>query len=268
MHPSRQTQPQAPEQETALGSTGYDSQLAREFAASIERRPSREFVLAPTIRAYLNEVGVAGKAAYDFACGSGYFTELLVRSGATSVEGLDASKDLLEIARQQPWPDSAQIQFRLADLAVPQQLEQRDLALGIFFLPYARSVAELNVMVGNIAGALSEGGCFLGALNNPARPIVETPTYDRTIVAANPAPALQEGDELIVRKFRNGVEQTKISIRWYPPERYEEVFEAAGFRLVEWLPLKADPGLIPADELAYWEAYAREGEPAILRCIK
>jgi SAM-dependent methyltransferase len=225
-------------------------------------------VLAPTIRGYLNEVGVSGKCAYDFACGSGYFSALLSGLGASSVVGLDASTDLLDVAEQQLRSDSSAVRFRLADLALPQQLEQRDLVLGVFFLPYARSADELKVMVGNIAAGLKEGGCFLGALNNPAHPIVEVPTFDRTIVPVHRDRPLQEGDDLVVTKFRDGVEQTKVHIRWYPPERYEAVFEAAGFRFVEWLPLRADRALIPPDELAHWEAYAQAGEPAILRCIK
>jgi SAM-dependent methyltransferase len=245
------------------GSTGYDASLADEFISSIDHRPSREIVLKPTVRSYLETIGVNGKDALDLACGNGDFTRLLSEMGARRVLGVDASAELLADAAKRA---GRGIDYHRADLAVAQSFGKFDLAVGIFYLHYARSIAELTTMIGNVSTNLRPGAFFLAAINNPFSPLRESPRFDRAIVPVNPHKSLEEGDALRVIKMRGGAMQTEIIIHYYPPHRYEQLLNEAGFHEIEWLPLRADSALIPAGEEGRWRDYCEENEPAIFRC--
>ncbi|WKZ57718.1 MAG: class I SAM-dependent methyltransferase [Bdellovibrionota bacterium] len=245
------------------GETGYGHDLAFEFISSIDQRPSREIVLKPTVRHYLSEIGIAGKAAVDLACGNGDFTRLLAEMGVGSVLGVDASRDLLTDASKR---SGHGIAYREADLAVAQNLGQFDVAIGIFFLHYARSVDELRTMIRNVSVSLRPGASFLAAVNNPFSPLRPPGKFDRAIVPEVQDKPLEEGDRLQVIKMRAGTVQTKVTIHYYPPERYVQLLKEAGFDEIEWLPLRVDRAKVPQGQEQHWNDYVDENEPAILRC--
>jgi 2-polyprenyl-6-hydroxyphenyl methylase/3-demethylubiquinone-9 3-methyltransferase len=93
-----------------------------------------------------------GKTALDVGCGAGLLAEPLARLGAT-VTGIDASPEVIAVAREHAAGMSVEIDYRVGDV---QQIEgQFDLITAMEVIEH---VADAAAFVGALAKRLSAGG--------------------------------------------------------------------------------------------------------------
>lgn len=124
----------------------------------------------------------------DFACGTGFYSELLLSWGASTVTGVDLSPTMVEGANKRlvEAVTSGRARFVVGDGFVSQLYPQPsflpttpaqdghfDLATGVWFLNYAASRAELTSMFRSIAINLAPHGVFVGIVPQPSNNIEE-----------------------------------------------------------------------------------------------
>ena len=101
-----------------------------------------------------------GKTALDVGCGAGLLTEPLARLGAT-VTGLDASPEVIAVAREHASAGGLQIDYRVGDVA---ELEgQFDL---ITCMEVIEHVAEPGAFLRALARRLAKGGLLVMSTPN------------------------------------------------------------------------------------------------------
>lgn len=120
---------------------------------------------------------IKGASVLDLACGTGYFSRLLISWGASRVVGVDISPTMVEAAAQQT-PQGSNITYRVGDATkpFPEDITKEgpfDLAIGVWLLNYASSAEELTGMFRNIAANLKTGGHFVGLAPHPAENLDE-----------------------------------------------------------------------------------------------
>ncbi len=169
---------------TTASTTQYDSigqsydRLKRLPAARLERNNVRD-VVKPMF-ADNNSAQVL-----DLACGTGYYSRLLLSWGADSVTGVDISSAMIEAAKDAANGDAANggvgggslgesksgLTFTIGDCTRPLQhlgLPPVDVVVGAWLLNYAATAEEVTAMFDNIARSLRAGGYFVGVTPHPA----------------------------------------------------------------------------------------------------
>lgn len=122
------------------------------------------------VEPYLQPHGT--KTVLDLACGTGFYSKLLLDWGAKSVVGVDISQAMLDVAesRLEASPHGSQSKFVLADGTAPKKYttvagpeeEKFDIVTGVWFLNYAQNSEELQSMFETIKKNLKPDGVFVG----------------------------------------------------------------------------------------------------------
>ena len=98
---------------------------------------------------------LAGKSALDVGCGAGLLTEALARLGA-SVTGIDASPDVIAVAKEHARAMALEIDYRAGDV---QELQgQFDLVTAMEVIEH---VADPSVFLKALAKRLAPGGLLI-----------------------------------------------------------------------------------------------------------
>ena len=109
--------------------TNYYSARAREYE-QIYSKPERQADIEHLQK--LLPRHFAGRRVLEVACGTGYWTQFLIRE-AKSIVAVDASPETLEIAAEKVWPPG-RVSFRAADAYdLPQDLGTFDAAFAGFW---------------------------------------------------------------------------------------------------------------------------------------
>jgi ubiquinone/menaquinone biosynthesis C-methylase UbiE len=146
---------------------GWDAG-AREFAARFEQREEfwHKHLINPTILDLLG--AVAGKTVLDMACGEGHFSRKLAElaQGNIRITGVDASEQMIEIAKRRTTAFSNCIQFQVSDASRMDQVPSKaydivicNMAL-MFIKHYEDALCE-------VARVLKPGGIFIFSLLHP-----------------------------------------------------------------------------------------------------
>ncbi|KIW18293.1 hypothetical protein PV08_02581 [Exophiala spinifera] len=127
-----------------------------------------------------------GVSVLDLACGTGYYSRLVLTWGASRVVGVDISPAMIEAARSlvqseecsDSGPDKSRLTFEVGDCTRPltltsspaRELTQQhfDVVLGAWLLNYASCPADLVAMFTNVSSHLNPGGRFVGIVPYPA----------------------------------------------------------------------------------------------------
>ncbi|RFU78966.1 methyltransferase [Trichoderma arundinaceum] len=115
-----------------------------------------------------------GNKLLDLACGTGFYSDLLLQWGAGLLVGMDISSAMVDAARARisntPYKDQAQ--FVQGDGLIPQPYsstgaESFDVVTGAWFLNYASSSDQMVSMFQTISMNLKPGGVFVGICPHP-----------------------------------------------------------------------------------------------------
>ena len=159
-------------------STQYDN-LGTTY--EIIKTTPNDFASLDTTRCMLRDV--TGLHVLDLACGTGYYSNLLLDWGAASVVGIDISSEMIRAANTAlaQRPDRAdRLEYYVGDISKPDILQSLNLTNRTFdlvhagwLLNYASTPDELTVMWRNIASALRPGDRFVGLIPN-----INCPNFD------------------------------------------------------------------------------------------
>lgn len=157
----------------------YYSARAAEYEA-IYRKPERQAHLA-ALKDYLRPL-FSGCDVLEPACGTGYWTAVIAPH-CRSVLALDASDEVLNVARAKPWPD-ANVRFAQADAyaldTIPGGFDAGFAGFWWSHIPRQRLAAFLAGFHGRLrAGARV---CFIDNryVEGSSTPVAETDAYGNT----------------------------------------------------------------------------------------
>jgi SAM-dependent methyltransferase len=197
--------------------------------------------------------------AIDFACGTGFYSHVLLQWGVKSLTGVDISTAMLQgaKARLSQTEYATQAKFIHGDGCQPQLYTEPgsggfDVAIGVWFLPYACDFERLTNMFKSISLNLNSGGVFVGVCNYGADDVpAYAKSFDDTAEArAKLSITITYGDELDNKQgCLHDVHTTNVPGGMVWPEEirftayhlkksiYEEAARAGGLKgRMEWHP--------------------------------
>ncbi|MGW7135222.1 class I SAM-dependent methyltransferase [Streptomyces xanthophaeus] len=210
--------------------------------------------------------GVRGLDALDLACGYGHHTRLLARGGARRTVGVDASAEMIKLAREhaaaQDLPAAGTIEYHVSDVAGLPGLGPFDLATAVYPFNHTPDRTSLHAMFRSVRASLRAGGRMLAIVPNAgAFPRVDWSPYGVRIldrVHAGDAPLLKAHfliDPPLPFEFHE----------WAHTDLAEAAVEA-GFSTVGWQPNRTPPADHVRDE-EYWTGYRAWPISSLMTCV-
>lgn len=188
-----------------------------------------------------NTIGcLKGLSVLDLACGTGsrYSRGAKLR-GALTVTGIDSSRKMVAIAKQEENGNPLGIEYLVADAANFKHDVEVDLVTGHFLLNYASTEEVLRDMCASVYASLRRGGRFVGLLPNlpgaansflkSSHPLGYELVWDGLVFDGSAITATLMSEDGI-----------RISFTCYMWERgtVERVLRLSGFSSVEWVNLQ------------------------------
>jgi SAM-dependent methyltransferase len=193
----------------------------------------------------------------DFACGTGFYSHLLLQWGAKSLTGVDISTIMLRgaEARLSQTQYASQARFIHGDGCQPQSYTGQessgfDIATGVWFLPFASEPEKLVNMFKSISMNLKSDGVFVGVCNHPTDEMSEyasamnatAPTRSKLSLLLTYVKELESGQgyQTLVRTTNvpGGIvweEEISFSAYHFTKSIYEEAARAGGMcGRIEW----------------------------------
>jgi len=136
--------------------TGYYGKRAGEYER-VYAKPERQADLS-VLRARLAKA-CAGRAVLELACGTGWWTQVIAPA-AREVAALDASEEVLAVARGKSYPPG-RVSFATGDAYAPPDLGRRhDLLLAAFWWSHV-PLARLDGFLANAVRAVAPGALMV-----------------------------------------------------------------------------------------------------------
>lgn len=184
----------------------------------------------------------------ELACGTGYYSEILLSWGIDNITGVDISPAMVAVAedRFSSQPFSSQARFLVADgkkaqsFAPDGSMGYFDMAFGAWFLNYAQTKADLTAMFANVSLNLKKGGVFMAIVPHACNDIAhrveqyKLSPLNRTFPQNKYISELESGEGWGLRVFldNNGVDFMTYHLK---KQVYEEAARLGGMKgKIEW----------------------------------
>ena len=237
--------------------------IAKEFSSTVNQ--TKEYVRVPLFNKLVGEV--KGKSVADFGCGDGFFTRLLAKKLASSVIGVDYSKQLIDEAVLKEKKDLLGIKYVLADVRTLHLGEQVDVITAIYLLDYAKSKEDLFRMASSIYNHLNKGGSFCAVVPHPKTKPMKDFEYERRVTAVNGSATIIDGDELKCEIKKDG-SLFDFNFYYYSRETYEKALKEVGFKQISWIEPIVSPEGLEKFGKEYWAGVLKNPTTIGLKCIK
>ncbi|MCY4120255.1 MAG: class I SAM-dependent methyltransferase [Acidobacteria bacterium] len=212
--------------------------VADAYADSM-RLPFRNAIEKHTLVEMLGNV--TGAKALDMACGDGYYTRLLKRSGASEATGVDVSAEMLRRAEAEEKRNPLGCRYHRSDIAAFEPAEPVDVVVAMYTLGYARTAEQLGGFCRACHDALRPGGRFVGLNDNVMNPPPPTASWEKYGLERSSADPPAEGDVVRYTLINNDGSRFDIQNFYLRRETYEEAFRAAGFGDFRWVDVCLEP---------------------------
>lgn len=204
-----------------------------------KQQPFRIHLEAFTLESLAGDVTDA--RVVDFACGDGFYSRRFKRRGAGSTLGIDASREMVSLARRAEIEEPLGCRYREGDVADAADLPTFDVAVAAYLLNYARTRDELRRFCTVAFRCLRPGGRLLGVNDFTERPAAGVQAFAahgfRKAGPAEPA----EGTPITYEFLLPGDRSFAITNYYWKPETYLDELRAAGFATAAWHPFVASP---------------------------
>ncbi len=127
---------------------------------------------------------LSGASVLDVGCGSGFYSRLFARRGASRVHGVDASAPMIAQARDIERRENLGISYDVCDAGALPVLGAFDVVTAIWLVGYAETTERLGRMLGTLHANLTEGGTLVVLAPNPDfdwHAVTSYPRYGLTI---------------------------------------------------------------------------------------
>ncbi|MFI0780971.1 class I SAM-dependent methyltransferase [Streptomyces sp. NPDC021212] len=223
--------------------------------------PLARFVERPSVSRLLGDI--QGRNVLDLACGSGFYTRLARRMGASRVTGVDVSAEMVGVAERIEEQEPLGIGYRVGDAMALPSLGAFDTVMAIYLLNYADSQEAMQAMARTAAANLRPGGTFLSFNARPDLDL-DGASLSRYGFSFDRAEPLRTGTRI------------RVSVATVPPfdfhaclqhaSVYEEAFTAAGFEDFVWTPTELSFDGILEFGTPYWQSYFDNPPWVSFRC--
>ena len=223
--------------------------IADAYADSM-RLPFRDVVEKHTLLEMLGDV--SGARALDMACGDGYYTRLLKRSGASEATGVDVSAEMIRRAEAEEKRNPFGCAYRESDIVAFRPSAPADVVVAMYSLGYARTGEQLRAFTRACHDALRPGGRFVGLNDNVRNPPPATASWRKYGLERSCADPPSEGDVVRYTLINEDGSRFALENFYLRPETYDEAFRAAGFHEFRWV----DVSLAPAEHgNPFWDDF-------------
>jgi len=204
-----------------------------------------------------------GKTILDLACGTGFYSRLLKEQGAAKVVGVDISREMIEVARQQEQKNKLGIEYHVFDITQLPRLGSFDLVTAVYLLNYAENGEQMLNILRNIRNNLSESGRFVAfTINYNFSPKKSNFTkYGLTVLKEEP---VEEGYAVEAELHTNPPFIIKY-FKWNQSV-YEWALKEAGFLNFAWHSIKISPEAMEKYEKGYWQDFLDNSLIIALSC--
>ncbi len=243
----------------------YDT-IAKQYQKSKEL-PYRLHIEAYT---YFNLLGaLAGKSILDLGCGEGFYTRKFRQKGAARVVGVDISRKMLELARQQEALQPLGIEYIVADVRELGFIGSFDLVVASYLLNDARTKEQLLQMCQTIYANLKPGGRFVTINANVQQPPESYPICAKYGFTKSICGPLAEGTPITVTFTIPGDSQ-KFSLNDYYLSRatYEWAFQTAGLKEIRWHSSLVSPEGVQEFGKEFWQDFLDYQPMVGIECLK
>ena len=219
---------------------------------AVKLKPSVAFTEVAAVVGMLGDLN--GERALDLACGAGFYSRLIRRSGASCVLGVDISRSMIDVAEAEEKTHPLGVEFRVADVATMPRFGGFDIVTAVWLLHYARTLEDLQAMCRNIGRNLIPGGRLIAILPNPnfVNALAETEFYHYRTRVLNPV-----GTVPLVRMDFLGEEPFSIEYAQWPFSAYEDALRLAGFVTIAPVPIGVSPQGVEKMGAEYWRIYQK-----------
>jgi len=242
----------------------YDA-IAEQYRRS-KQSPLRRYVEAYT---FLQLVGdVRGMRVLDLACGEGFYSRRLRAAGAAQVVGVDVSREMIALAREQERAEPCGIEYVCADVCDLDQsagLGAFDIIVAAYLLHYAPDEPTLQRMCSTIAAHLEPEGRFVALNENPEQLPEQFAGYEQYGFNKSVELPLRDGARITYWMIA-GRDMFQIHAHWFSRATYERVLGKAGFGRPTWQPLRVDEEGLVAHGREYWQEYLMNPPVVGLEC--
>jgi SAM-dependent methyltransferase len=174
-----------------------------------------------------------GLSVLDLACGEGIYSRTAKRHGAARVVGVDLSKGMIDLAREEEKRTSLGIDYHVHDAATIDLHERFDIVIASYLFNYAPTRESLESMARSVARHLKPGGRLVAVNNHPGQsPLAFEATRKYGLIKSAPRP-LVDGSRVTFTIFQDTGEFT-IENYHLSVETHEQAFKSAGLQRMRW----------------------------------
>ena len=243
--------------------TNYDP-IAEQYRRAKEQ-PWRSHIESFTLMQLIGDP--TGLSVVDLACGEGFYTRMLRRRGAAKVTGVDLSKGMIELARQQEAAHQLGIHYEVADVRSLTAMGQVDLAVAAYLLNYARNRSELQAMCDGVSRCLRSGGRFVSVNSSLSLHFPTAPSYRKFGFETKVQGEWEEGVPI---RWTFHLSDGPIEVENYhlDVDAHETALRRAGFQVVRWQEPRLSPEGLAANDKSYWSTFLDHPPIVFLDCRK
>ncbi|WP_292532151.1 bifunctional 2-polyprenyl-6-hydroxyphenol methylase/3-demethylubiquinol 3-O-methyltransferase UbiG [Methylocystis sp.] len=217
------------------------------------------FLETPSVQSALGDI--SGARAIDYACGTGHFSRLLKKLGATYVLGVDLSPAMIEAARRAEGENPLGIVYEVSDAATMAIFGSFDVATAVFLFNYAEDEHTLARMLSSVAANLTEDGRLIAVVPNPdfinGRDDMLPYGYFLEEIGKGP-------ERLRVRMNFVGDKKFSIEFTQWSRRAYADALAQTGFADAEWTPFAVSQEGIERYGQELWNAILTNPKSIVL----
>jgi len=210
---------------------------------------------------------VTGKSILDIGCGRGEHTRRLKALRAARVVGMDYSAEMLRLAQVAENESPMGIEYRQADMYVPQQLGPFDIVMAYSVLSIAPTKDKLLKACQMISMNLKPGGRFVTAGINTEQDPETYGVNEKYGIRFWADLPLVEGGKLYT-VLLSGDENFVYEDYYFTHATYEWALRASGFREIRWHTPVVPKTSIEKFGVDFWHDYVEHGVTFFLECTK
>ena len=186
---------------------------------------------------------IHGKSVLDVACGDGYYTRLIKKSGADKIIGVDISDKMIEKAVSIEKKNPLNIEYYVKDAKNLGNIGLFDYSTAVYLFTYANNINSLKLMCNQIYKNLKKNGVLVALTLNPElsqKHMDYSKKYGAKMEIKEP---IHNGSEINI-EIETPYGPINFNNYFWDKQTYEMSLKNAGFKTIKWYdPLVSEKGI-------------------------